>query len=259
MTFLDDGSELWYFESQNFLIWMSCSIFLRVLLRTYFLSTIGHIIGFVKSYRPARTRRDDQIQLASALSAGSGKGNHQGPWCTYCKGQHPSVNNQLPKEEVQSLMKELHWTLLKHDFKPRLPICLWAPNPVSFLQQREQTSLSQGVVNILEMPEWCLIPPVKEATSQRTYGSLWQYLWLVRAHDWSRPSERLLPNSGNSVLFKFQWRQLLVCRCMFQHVYVVPVICGQISNQIIEFTQTNYPHFSASGSLIIPMVVKIWV
>ena len=104
MTFLDDGSELWYFESQNFLIWMSCSIFLRVLLRTYFLSTFGHKIGFGKSYRPARTRRDDQIQLASALSAGSGKGNHQGPWCTYCKGQHPSVNNQLPKEEVQSLM-----------------------------------------------------------------------------------------------------------------------------------------------------------
>lgn len=91
-------------------------------------------------------------------------------------------NNQFPEEEVQSLMKELHSTLVQHRFKLHLPVCLSAPNPVSFYKQREQTSASQGVMNILSMPEWCLIVAVKEATSQRTYRALRSYLKLARTH-----------------------------------------------------------------------------
>ena len=41
--------------------------------------------------KPSRRMPIYQPSPTSALLADSGKSNHQGPWCTYCKGSHPSV------------------------------------------------------------------------------------------------------------------------------------------------------------------------
>ena len=55
---------------------------------------------------PPRRGPSDQFSTTSALFADGAKNTHQGPWCTYCKGTHPSVNCNVVTEI--SARKQMH-------------------------------------------------------------------------------------------------------------------------------------------------------
>jgi len=52
-----------------------------------------------------------QPSTTSALFTEGGKSIHQGPWCTYCKGTHPSVNCNVVTVRKQMLWQKGRWCL----------------------------------------------------------------------------------------------------------------------------------------------------
>ena len=98
-------------------------------------------------------------------------------------------------------------------------------------------SPSQGIVNVLSMPGWCLIVVVKGAATQRTLNL------AIAGQD------TLLIKTFGEFTAKLRGCDIVQIaveaddgsRYMFS-VYVVSVISASISYQLIEITQANYPH-----------------